>query len=264
LTDIIALLQRLGVRELLVLALVFVPLERLFTAHAQPILRRWWWDDLVYFSINRFIITVGLGALVAGTGVIAARLVPPAVPLAIESQPLWLQVVEALVIADLGFYTAHRMFHRVPWLWRFHAIHHSIEELDWLAAVRVHPLDQIVTKAFSLIPLYALGFSEVTLGIFSVIYFWQSFLVHANVRIEFGPLKWVIASPEFHHWHHANHREAYDMNFAGQLSILDRLFGTLYMPAGQTPAAFGIDDPVPHTYLKHLWYPFSRRQPADR
>jgi sterol desaturase/sphingolipid hydroxylase (fatty acid hydroxylase superfamily) len=183
---------------------------------------------------------------------------------AVASQSLWLQVVEALVIADVGFYAAHRMFHRVPWLWKFHAVHHSIEELDWLAGARVHPVDQIVTRATSILPLYVLGFPDAALGLFSGIYFWQSFLVHSNVRLSFGPLRGWIASPEFHHWHHANHPEAYDRNFAGQLVILDRLFGTLYMPPGLAPARYGTNDPVPRTYVGHLFYPFKRRADPSR
>jgi sterol desaturase/sphingolipid hydroxylase (fatty acid hydroxylase superfamily) len=81
------------------------------------------------------------------------------------------------------------------------------------------------------------------------------------VRLNFGPLRWLIASPEFHHWHHANQREAYNTNYAGQLSILDKLFGTMYMPKGQIPEKYGVDDPVPNTYILHLLYPF-KRQPS--
>jgi sterol desaturase/sphingolipid hydroxylase (fatty acid hydroxylase superfamily) len=102
----------------------------------------------------------------------------------------------------------------------------------------------------------------VPIGIFSAIYFWHSSLVHSNVRLNFGPLRWLIASPEFHHWHHANQREAYNTNYAGQLSILDALFGTMRMPEGQMPEKYGVNDPVPNTYILHLIYPFKRRRRA--
>ena len=134
---------------------------------------------------------------------------------------------EAVILADLGFYIAHRMFHSVQWLWRFHAIHHSIEELDWLAAVRVHAFDQAVTKGASILPLLALGFDTGAITISSGIYFWHSLLLHANVRMTFGPLRWLIASPVFHHWHHAARPDARGQNYAGQLSFLDKLFGML-------------------------------------
>ncbi|TIV91865.1 MAG: sterol desaturase family protein, partial [Mesorhizobium sp.] len=169
--------------------------------------------------------------LVVGAAMLLAqRFVPEALTAAVQSQPVWLQAIEALLIADIGFYLAHRAFHAVPFLWRFHAIHHSIEEMDWLAAHRVHPVDQILTKSASFLPLFALGFSAEAVLIYVLIYQWQSVFIHSNTRIKFGPLKWLIASPQFHHWHHANEREAYDKNFAGQLPILDLIGGTLFMP----------------------------------
>jgi sterol desaturase/sphingolipid hydroxylase (fatty acid hydroxylase superfamily) len=259
-----ALLSFFNVQGLILVCLIFIPLERLLSLHKeQHVFRKWWWNDLIYLFVNRLFIYAGMVVLIVGVGVLARWFVPPALTAAVAGQPIWLQVVEAIIVADIGFYSAHRMFHSVPWLWKFHAIHHSIEDLDWLAAARVHPLDQIVTKGVSVLPLYALGYSEVAVGLFSAIYFWHSLLVHANVRISFGPLRWLIASPEFHHWHHANQREAYDKNFAGQLSIIDTLFGTMHMPAGQKPIKYGVDDPVPNTYIPHLLYPFTRPRLAE-
>jgi sterol desaturase/sphingolipid hydroxylase (fatty acid hydroxylase superfamily) len=251
------LLEFLDLWTLLLTCFIFVPLERLLSLNKQqPVFRKWWWNDAIYAIVNARLISAGLGAVVVGLAVISGWLVPPGLRAVVGSQPCWLQVVEAVVLADLGFYGAHRMFHTIPWLWKFHAIHHSIEELDWLAAVRVHPVDQVVTKGMSLLPLVALGFDAAPIAIFSIIYGWHSILLHANVRMNLGPLRWLIASPEFHHWHHANQREAYGANYAGQLSVLDRLFGTMYMPDGRRPARYGVDDPVPHTYLAHLLYPF--------
>jgi sterol desaturase/sphingolipid hydroxylase (fatty acid hydroxylase superfamily) len=253
-----------GLRGFLLACIIFIPLERLLSLHeGQRIFRKWWWNDLIYVFVNRLLITAGVGLLAYGVIVLTGWLMPARVQEAVAAQPYWLQVVEAIILADLGFYSAHRMFHSIPWLWKFHAVHHSIEELDWLAAARVHPIDQIVTKSMSVLPLYALGFAATPIGIFAAIYFWHSILVHANVRLNFGPLRWLIASPEFHHWHHANQREAYNTNYAGQLSILDKLFGTMYMPEGRIPDKYGVDDPVPNTYILHLIYPFKRRrQPA--
>ena len=250
-------------RGFLLACIIFIPLERLLALHKeQHVFRKWWWNDLIYVFANRILISAGLGMLAVAVIALSSWLMPRQLQAAVAGQPYWLQVVEAVILADLGFYTAHRMFHSIPWLWKFHAVHHSIEELDWLAAARVHPIDQIVTKAMSILPLFALGFAAVPIGIFAAIYFWHSILVHANVRLNFGPLRWLIASPEFHHWHHANQREAYNTNYAGQLSILDKLFGTMYMPEGQVPEKYGVDDLVPNTYLLHLIYPFKRRRPA--
>lgn len=250
-----------GVQAFLLAGIVFVPLERLLALRkGQRILRDGWRNDLVYVFLNGAVVRTGVGAALFGAAAIAHSLVPPDLRAAVAAQPYWLQTLATIVVADLGFYAAHRMFHRVPLLWRFHAIHHSIEALDWLAAARVHPLDQIVTKGMSLVPLVVLGFAPVPVAIFSAIYFWHSLLLHANVRLRFGPLSGVIASPAFHHWHHANEPAAHDTNYAGQLAILDRLFGTLHLPHGRMPARYGTDVALPQTYLGQTLYPFTRQQ----
>ena len=242
--------------QFLLVAAVFVPLEHLFALRKeQRILRAKWRLDLVYTFVNGALITVGIMLVVLGAGSIFAQVVPERLRVAVASQPFMIQLIEAVVSADLLFYTAHRLFHTVPFLWKFHAVHHSIEEMDWLAAARVHPFDQIVTKGASILPLLALGFSGPVIAIHALIYSWHSYLLHSNVRIKFGALKWVLASPEYHHWHHANQREAYDKNYAAQLSILDRLFHTLYLPEGKTPEKYGIDEPVAGGYLSQLISP---------
>jgi sterol desaturase/sphingolipid hydroxylase (fatty acid hydroxylase superfamily) len=254
----------LNFKVVLITCLIFVPLERMLAMHSgQRLFRQGWKRDLVYVFINGWITKLGIGFGIAGTLVISAWLVPSAIHATVASQPYWLQVVEIILIADLGFYFAHRMFHAVPALWKFHQIHHSIEELDWLAAARVHPIDQIVTKWISLTPVFALGFSEAAIVTFGLLYYWQSILIHANVRIGFGPLNSLIASPEFHHWHHSRNLEARDKNFAGQLSIIDILFGTAHMPR-KAPDQYGIDEPVPPTYAAQLLHPFNelRRERA--
>ena len=143
---------------------------------------------------------------------LAQMWVPQSLVTAVQSQPLWLQVVEVIISADIGFYLAHRAFHAVPLLWRFHAVHHSIEELDWLAAFRVHPVDQILTKSASFLPIAVFGFSDGAVLVFALIYKWHSVAIHSNSRIGLGPLKWIFASPQFHHWHHANEPAAIDKN----------------------------------------------------
>jgi sterol desaturase/sphingolipid hydroxylase (fatty acid hydroxylase superfamily) len=250
-------------KALLVIALIFIPLEQLIPHHEeQKMRRRHWLNDVFYLLFNGIVIKIGLLAVVGAMMIGLDYVMPEGVGAAVRSQPILLQTIEVIVLADIGFYLAHRTFHAVPFLWRFHAVHHSIEEMDWLAGHRVHPVDQILTKSASYLPLFALGFSPVAIVIYAVIYQWQSVLVHSNTRIGFGPLKWIFASPKFHHWHHANERQAYDKNFAGQLPFLDVIGGTLYMP-DRMPSKYGTDDPVPHLYHEQLAYPFTAAKPLD-
>jgi sterol desaturase/sphingolipid hydroxylase (fatty acid hydroxylase superfamily) len=247
----------LGLKAIIITCLVFVPLERLFALRReQRVFRRGWANDLIFLLVNGLVIKLGLLAVIAVSILAASWTIPASVQSAVGSLPYWVQIPVVIVLSDLGFYWTHRMFHAVPGLWRFHVIHHSIEELDWLAAARVHPVDQILTKGVSLVPVVALGFSEWAIAVYALLYQWQSVLIHANVRIGFGPLRMLFASPEFHHWHHSSDLEARDRNFAGQLSLLDWLFGTLHMPHGQMPTAYGLDRPIPDRYAFQLLYPF--------
>lgn len=249
------MIELLDLEAILIIAMIFIPLERLLPLHPeQRVLRKNWINDVVYLFFNGILIKLGFLILV-GSAMIGLQLVIPAgVSAYVQAQPIWLQAIEVILVADLGFYLAHRTFHAVPFLWKFHAIHHSIEEMDWLAAHRVHPVDQILTMIASLLPVYALGFSGPAVAIYALLYQGQSLLIHSNTRIGFGPLKWVLASPQFHHWHHANERQAYDKNFAGQLPLIDALLGTLHMPE-RMPKAYGCDDPIPPLYHQQLAYP---------
>jgi sterol desaturase/sphingolipid hydroxylase (fatty acid hydroxylase superfamily) len=244
-------------KGLLLVALIFVPLERILARRpGQRVFRPGWTNDMVYLLLNGRLTSFCLAALVIGMTMTAGWVVPASVRAATAGQPYWVQIVEVLVLADAGVYFVHRAFHEVPWLWKFHAIHHSSEELDWLATTRVHPLDQIATRGLSLLPVFTLGFSDVAIGVYLMLYGWQAYFVDSNLRINLGPFRWLLASPEFHHWHHSRHLEARDRNFASQLPVLDLLFGTFYMPRGQMPSKFGLDQPIPATYAAQLLCPF--------
>jgi hypothetical protein len=174
-----------GLKVIFITFLVFVPLERLFALHPeQKAFRRDWANDVIFLLFNGLLTKLGLLAVVAVSIFAAAQIVPASFQAAIGGLPYWVQLPLVIVLSDLGFYWTHRMFHAVPWLWRFHAIHHSIEELDWLAAARVHPVDQILTKGVSLVPVFALGFSEWAIGVYALLYQWQSVLIHSNVRLD--------------------------------------------------------------------------------
>lgn len=240
-----------------ILACIFIPLERLLPLHAeQPTLRRDWANDVLYVLLNGFFIRAGFTFVAAGLMAGFTLLFGPDPTPWIGSMPIWAQVIGAMVIADIGYYIAHRICHAVPFLWKFHAVHHSIEEMDWLASHRIHPMDMIFTNTFALLPIWCLGFSLEALIIHQVIYQAHTLLLHANIKLNFGPLKWLIASPEYHHWHHANERDAYDRNFAGQFSLIDVIAGTVFLPFKRRPKAYGLTEAMPRNYPMQLAYPF--------
>lgn len=252
---VVALVTRgAGVVGIAVLFLIFVPMEKLFAFRPMKVFRRGFLTDMTHLLVNNILITVGL--LVA----VVVALIPffwlRNLHIA-ASMPPAVAVVVALLIVLFGQYWGHRLTHTVPLLWRFHSVHHSIEDMDWLASARLHPLDQVFTHAWVVIPLYLLGFNAAVFGGVVVFFTFLALFQHANVRIRFPVVRWVINTPEWHHWHHALDREAINKNFG--TPVIDKLFGTAYMPRGKYPVGFGTTEPVPPVgYVRQLAYPFTK------
>lgn len=239
-----------------ILACIFIPLERLLPLHPeQRTLRRDWLNDVVYVLVNGIVIRAGFTVVAAILMLGFTHLVGPNPISWTATLPIWAQVILAIIIADIGYYAAHRICHTVPALWKFHAVHHSIEEMDWLATHRVHPVDQIFSSTLSLLPVWCMGFSLEALVLHQAIYHVHALLLHSNLRIKFGPLKWLLASPEYHHWHHANEHDAYNHNFAAQLSIIDVIARTVFMPAKRQPKSYGLNEPMPRLYHLQMIHP---------
>jgi sterol desaturase/sphingolipid hydroxylase (fatty acid hydroxylase superfamily) len=169
--------------------------------------------------------------------------------------PLWGQALLILVISDVLQYWLHRAFHTRA-LWPFHAIHHSSQYVDWITTFRVHPVNYALysTSVGAIVSLA--GFSPVAIAVLAPINMAHAALVHANLEWDFGPFRYVLASPVFHRWHHVNDPEVRDKNFAPTFPILDVVFGTFYMPAGERPKVYGADDAPSVGYLDQLIYPF--------
>jgi sterol desaturase/sphingolipid hydroxylase (fatty acid hydroxylase superfamily) len=242
----------------LLAAAIFIPFERLAAERSgQRVFRRGWLTDAVTGVLNALVLFVVF--LVAVSGVDrSAALAVPGLRAWMAARSVVVQVVAAIAIGDLGVYAGHRLMHAVPVLWRCHAIHHSADEMDWLVASRFHAVDLFVMRFSTLGPLIALHVSPAAIALALAMFGWQSYLVHANVRLSYGPLRWVLVSPEFHHWHHGAEREAFDRNYASVIVGWDLLFGTAHLPAGRLPRAYGIADRVPTGYVARLLYPFTR------
>ena len=244
--------------NVLALALILVPLERAFPRLAeQGTFRLGWSTDTLHFFASHVLVQLLSFLTLAPALALRESLGAPAW---IRAQPVLLQFVELVVLGDLTQYWVHRAFHRVPLLWRFHAIHHSSRALDWLAGSRLHLVDATATRALVALPAIGLGFAEPAFYAWLVLLSAQAIFVHANVSFRLGWLEPFLVTPRFHHWHHAAEEQAVDTNFAVQLPWLDRLFGTHYLPEGRWPARYGIEgDPVPEGFGGQLAYPFAAR-----
>ena len=253
------------VLNLLLYSAVLVPLERLFALRPeQKVFRRQWGVDLSYFFINSLLIEL-----------LTVFTLQPALILfdwarvdsligAIGSTHVALQVPLIVLVADFTQYWVHRAFHAAPFLWPFHAVHHSAEEMDWLAGSRLHLVDVILTRSLVYVPVFVLGFSEIALLVYVFLVAAQATFIHANVRWRFHSLQRWVATPAFHHWHHAAEREATDKNFCVHTPIWDVLFGTYYLP-DRWPSAYGLSGgrPVPSGWWRQLLYPLRARKKAD-
>lgn len=238
-------------------AVIFVPLESLFPRHKeQKIIRKNLRTDILHALVG-YVFSFALSLLfIMCAWVALTPIIPAGLKTFLFDLPIWVQVIALMVFGDLYYYWAHRTFHKLPLLWRFHAVHHSIEDLDWMAAHRVHPLDTALTNSGVIIIALSFGFNPAALAIHSVIFIWHSFLKHSNVNISWGPLRWIFATPAYHHWHHGNQPDAYDKNFSGQLPLWDLIFGTAIMTEYENPEKYGVDDPVPDDFIGQLIYPF--------
>ncbi len=248
------LLRGNAVVAIAVLFLVFVPIEKLFALRPQRVFRRGLLTDLTHLFVNNLLVTAATIVLVV---VAALPLLWVRAYDVVSMLPAEVTIPLAVALVFLGSYWGHRLTHQVPFLWRFHAVHHSIEQMDWVASGRLHPFDSAFTQAVTVLPLFVLGYDA---GVFAGVTVFVTLLAlfqHANVRLRFPVVRWVVNTPEWHHWHHALDEEARDKNFG--LPVVDKIFGTAYMPKGQRPVAFGTTTPVPqHDYLNQLRFPFTR------
>jgi len=246
---------------LVLLVLVFVPLERAFALHRQKVFRKTFFSDLAWYFLSGLLPSPLLVPSMAAIAWLLHSVVPGALHARVAAMPVAVRFAASMIVGEIGFYWGHRSSHQIPFLWRFHAIHHSAEEMDWLVNTRAHPVDLVFTRLCGFVPLYALGLAQPMANRLDVVPMlvivtstaW-GFFIHANLNWRFGPVEWLVSTPAFHHWHHT-YSEPLNKNFSPMLPWVDRLFGTYHAPKAQWPSRYGTDAPVPSGLAAQLLDP---------
>jgi sterol desaturase/sphingolipid hydroxylase (fatty acid hydroxylase superfamily) len=241
------------------LAVAFAVLARLTPCN----LGMYWWKDwravgtdlLYWFLVPLFLTACRLLLLAAAVALLFGGLPPQ--PLSLRGLPLWQQGLAILLIQDVLLYWIHRGFH-TRWAWRFHAIHHSPTVLDWMSMPRFHPIN-LLAVSLADVAVLLLGFAPAAIVALAPFNLFYSTMVHANLGWTFGPLRFVLASPVFHRWHHTVREEGRNKNLAPTFPFLDLIFGTFYMPPGRLPEEFGNGEAdFPEDFWGQLIHPFRK------
>ena len=171
------------------------------------------------------------------------------------------QLAVYVILSDFLLYWSHRLFHGSQ-LWRYHAVHHSATDVDWTTAYRSHPVNLWCGPVLVTTAMILLGIAPVVLAFWTPFDMLMAAFVHANLKWTLGPLKYVVASPVFHRWHHTY--EACEKNYGSSLALWDVMFGTFFMPPGCLPVRYGVaDGSVPEGFLLQLAYPFRAASSGD-
>jgi len=245
--------------DLLGSTLIFIFIEKLFALRRdQPVFRAEWQTDFHHFIVNHMVV----GFILLATNLLVHKLFGWAANDGIRGWVaglnFWVALLLIILVADTVQYWTHRGYHEVPLLWRLHAVHHSVKSMDWLAGSRQHILELLITRTLVLAPIYVFGFSKEVIDAYIVVVGFQAVFNHANVSVRLGPLRYVIVTPNFHHWHHSQDDEAIDKNYAAHFAFIDYLFGTAVKSDRAWPDRYGVTgDYVPNGFWKQVKFPFT-------
>jgi len=236
----------------------------------QKVLRKDFWLDLFYLFFNFFLFSlVGYNAL-SNLGVqlfndlLLSVGIENVVSFEVNSWPAWSQLLLMFIIADFIQWNIHRLLHRVPWLWEFHKVHHSVKEMGFAAQFRFHFMETIIYKTLQYVPLAMIGFGIQEFFVVHMLGVFIGHLNHANLNWDYGPLKYLLNNPKMHLWHHAKELPAnrkYGMNYGLSLSVWDYLFGTAHVPYHDPNLELGFhgDENFPDDLSGQMTFPFKSK-----
>ena len=245
--------------DLLGSSLIFIFIEKLFPLRKdQPVFRPEWQTDFTHFIVNHMVV----GFILLATNLMVHQFFGWAAHDGIRgwvaNLNFWVALFLIILVADLVQYWTHRAYHETALGWRLHAVHHSVKSMDWMAGSRQHILELLITRTLVLAPIYVLGFSKEVIDAYIIIVGFQAVFNHCNVSVRLGPLRYVIVTPNFHHWHHSQDQEALDRNYAAHFAFLDYAFGTAVKSDRMWPSDYGVlGDYVPDGFFKQLKFPFT-------
>ena len=234
-------------------------IEKLFALRReQPVFRAEWQVDMQHFIVNHMIV----GFVLLATNLLVHKLfgwaAKDGVQAWVRDLPYPVALFLIVLVADLVQYATHRAYHEVPVLWRLHAVHHSVKSMDWLAGSRQHVVELLITRTLVLAPIFVLGFDKSVIDTYIVIVGFQAVFNHANVSVRLGPLRYLVVTPNFHHWHHSQDDEAIDKNYAAHFAFIDYVFGTAVKSDAKWPKEYGVvGDYVPDGFWKQVKFPFT-------
>ncbi|PRP66185.1 sterol desaturase family protein [Nonlabens agnitus] len=236
----------------------------------QKIFRKDFWLDLFYLFFNFFLFSlIGYNALSnVGVQLFNDLLnfvgLENVVAFEVRSWPAWSQLLLMFIVADFIQWNIHRLLHRVPWLWEFHKVHHSVKEMGFAAQFRFHFMETIIYKTLQYVPLAMIGFGIQQFFVVHMLGVFIGHLNHANLNWDYGPFKYILNNPKMHLWHHAkelpeNHK--YGMNYGLSLSIWDYLFGTAHVPYHDPNLELGFagDEDFPEDLGGQMTRPFKSK-----
>jgi sterol desaturase/sphingolipid hydroxylase (fatty acid hydroxylase superfamily) len=244
--------------DLLGSTLIFIFVEKLFALRKdQPVFRPAWQTDFQHFIVNHLLVGFVLLAVNLLVHKLFGWAAKDGVQAWVRDLPFPVALFAIILVADLVQYATHRAYHETPLLWRLHAVHHSAKHMDWIAGSRQHVLELIITRTCVLAPIFVLGFSKEVIDAYIIVVGFQAVFNHANVSVRLGPLRYLIVTPNFHHWHHSQDDEAIDKNYAAHFAFIDHLFGTAVQSDRNWPARYGVQgDYVPEGFWQQMKFPF--------
>lgn len=173
--------------------------------------------------------------------------------------PFWLQAMLMVLVVDLLRYWLHRCAHEWDWLWKLHAVHHSVEQLYWLNTARFHFAEKALQMLLDSVPFLLMAVDPVVLSLYYIAYATNGFFQHCNIDVRYGWLNYVVGSAQTHRWHHSRIPRESNANYGNTVIVWDLLFGTWFLPKTGEVNELGLQDPdYPKSFLALMRAPFTR------